>query len=102
MDELLNKAAAKMGMPPALAMRSAEARATKEGTTVEAVLAEWAGEDVPTGDSAPADTTPAASAPEADAPTNAPVASEPSTSASPSEVTSDYLVELERRVRPTL
>ncbi len=93
MDELLNKAAAKMGMPPALAMRSAEARATKEGTTVEAVLAEWAGEDTSTGDAAPEDAA-AVVASEADVPTDAPEPSEPPASAAPSEVTSDYLVQL--------
>jgi hypothetical protein len=94
MDELLNKAAAKMGMPPALALRSAEARATKEGTTVEAVLAEWAGEDASIGEAAPAVTAPADTASVEDAPTDAPVASEPPTSAAPTEVTSDYLVQL--------
>lgn len=45
MDELLQKAAEAIGMPPTLAERSAQARAEKEGTTVEAVLREWAGED---------------------------------------------------------
>ncbi|MGI9665594.1 MAG: c-type cytochrome [Acidimicrobiia bacterium] len=44
MDELLQKAAEAIGMPPSLAERSAQARAEKEGTTVEAVLREWAGE----------------------------------------------------------
>jgi len=93
MDELLNKAAARMGMPPALAMRSAEARATKEGTTVEAVLAEWAGEDTSPGNAAPEGAAAVVSS-EAEVPTDAPAPSEPPLSAAPSEVTSDYLVQL--------
>jgi mono/diheme cytochrome c family protein len=46
MDELLEKVSEAKGMPPALAKRSAEARAKKTGEPVEAVLAEWAGVDV--------------------------------------------------------
>ncbi len=44
-DELLDKAAEARGVPAVLTKRSAEARAKEEGTTLEAVLAEWAGID---------------------------------------------------------
>jgi mono/diheme cytochrome c family protein len=106
MDELLQRAAENMGMPPALAERSARARADKEGTTVETVLAEWAGEPVP--DQAPAG-TPAEPATQADAldspnegadsPPAAAGAPEPQSAstappAAPTEVTTDYLVAL--------
>ena len=106
MDELLQRAAENMGMPPALAERSARARADKEGTTVEAVLAEWAGEPVP--DQAPAG-TPAEPATQADAldspnegadsPPAAAGAPEPQSASTapppaPTEVTTDYLVAL--------
>jgi mono/diheme cytochrome c family protein len=54
MDELLEKVVEVKGMPAALAKRSAEARSNKTGEPVEAVLAEWAGVELPTGDSQPA------------------------------------------------
>jgi len=41
--DLLAKAAAAQGLPEAMVKRSAAARAKAEGTTTEAVLAEWAG-----------------------------------------------------------
>jgi len=44
-DELLEQAASAKGMPVSLVERSAGARAKKEGLTIEAVLAEWAGVD---------------------------------------------------------
>jgi mono/diheme cytochrome c family protein len=90
MDELLQKAAEKIGMPPVLAERSAQARAEKEGTTVEAVLREWAGETDDTPDVAPAqETTPPAPAAEV------PAESEPAQGATgPTEITTDYLVSL--------
>jgi len=53
MDELLEKVVEVKGMPAALAKRSAEARSNKTGESVEAVLAEWAGVELPTGDSQP-------------------------------------------------
>jgi mono/diheme cytochrome c family protein len=49
MDELIAKAAEAMGMPGAMVRRSAEARAKAEGMSVEEVLAEWAGVEVPSG-----------------------------------------------------
>lgn len=66
MDELLKKAAEMRGMPESLVQRSAQARAKKEGLSVEQVLAEWAGVDPSTVAAAspppvdtPADATPA-------------------------------------------
>ena len=70
MDELLQKAAEAMGMPPSLAERSARARAEKEGTTVEAVLAEWAGEAAAAAETTASEPTPQPAA-EAPAPTPA-------------------------------
>ena len=89
MDELLQKAAEAMGMPPALAERSAQARAEKEGTTVEAVLREWAGEEAaPAAEPAVEAATDTADPAPAEQPTAAPSAS------APTEVTTDYLVQL--------
>ena len=110
MDELLQRAADKMGMPPILAERSAQARAEKEGTTVEAVLREWAGEDADSSGSADADdagtekTDP--SPPEAaeEAATD-PGSDEAASSSGPTEVTTDYLVALaaeSKRMPPKL
>lgn len=45
MDELLQQVAEQRGMPASLVERSARAKADKTGTTLEAVLREWAGED---------------------------------------------------------
>jgi len=45
MDELLQQVAEQRGMPASLVKRSAQAKADKTGTTLEAVLREWAGED---------------------------------------------------------
>lgn len=92
MDELLQRAAEKMGMPPTLAERSAQARAEKEGTTVEAVLREWAGEDAPAAANEAGSESTDASPAEAQAPTAAPDA--PPSAAGPAEVTTDYLVDL--------
>ena len=50
MDELLQRVAELRGMPASLVERSAQARAEKTGTTLEAVLQEWAGEQQVTGD----------------------------------------------------
>lgn len=47
MSELLEKAAAALGIPEALAKRSAEARAAETGTDVDEVLAGWAGDAPP-------------------------------------------------------
>jgi mono/diheme cytochrome c family protein len=45
MDELLQKVAEQRGMPASLVERSAQAKADKTGTTLEAVLRDWAGDD---------------------------------------------------------
>ncbi|MGI9529305.1 MAG: hypothetical protein ACR2NG_06290, partial [Acidimicrobiia bacterium] len=93
MEELLQRAADKIGMPPVLAERSAQARAEKEGITVEAVLLEWAGEDSGSDDEATAadEPTPQAS----DATTEAePEADAVPSATGPTEVTTDYLVAL--------
>jgi mono/diheme cytochrome c family protein len=50
---LLAAAAEKMGMPESMVERSAGARAKAQGTTVEAVLAEWAGVEAPSPPAAP-------------------------------------------------
>ena len=60
MDELLAKAAEAMGMPGAMVRRSAEARAKAESRTVEEILAEWAGVDVPASAGAPDEAAPSA------------------------------------------
>ncbi len=75
-DELIAKAAEAKGMPASLVERSAGARAKKEGIAVEAVLAEWAGIELPAAGVAPAGPAPApaeAAAPGPVAPTEAPV-----------------------------
>lgn len=93
MDELLNKVAEMRGMPASLVRRSAEARAEKEGMTLEAVLADWAGEEV-SGDggaTAEAVETPAEGPTEAAAPKPA---DERSGDAVPGEITVDYLVKV--------
>jgi len=74
MDELLNKVAELRGMPASLVLRSAEARAKSEGIPVEQVLAEWAGEPIPEGGSAPTEVA-AEAAPPAEA--QEPAAPEP-------------------------
>ena len=91
MDELLQRAAEKMGMPPTLAERSAQARAEKEGTTVEAVLREWAGDDAPAAAEAPAESTNTSAA---DAPATEAAPDASSSASGPTEVTTDYLVDL--------
>jgi hypothetical protein len=59
MSDLLSAAAAALGTPEALVRRSAEARATATGATVDEILAAWAG-------GAPAPTAPAATTVEAE------------------------------------
>jgi hypothetical protein len=44
MSELLEQAAAALGLPPALVQRSAAARASETGAEVDEILAAWAGE----------------------------------------------------------
>lgn len=68
MDELLAAAAKATGMSETMVKRSAAARAKAQGTTVEAVLAEWAGVPVPEGTSeAPPATSPSETPAPADA-----------------------------------
>lgn len=52
-------AGAAMGIPPELVQRSAAARAAADGTSVDDILAAWAGDAPPPAPSAPADTEPA-------------------------------------------
>jgi cytochrome c oxidase cbb3-type subunit 2 len=91
MSEHLAKAAEKMGMPEALVMRSAEAKAKAGGTTVDAILAEWAGESdgapAAAAPAAPAAAEPAAPAP---APAPAPVAAAPAPAGEPGETITIY------------
>lgn len=64
LEQLLEKVAQIKGMPPSLVERSAQARAKKEGIPLEAVLAEWAGEEAPVPAAAAATTSaPAPTAP---------------------------------------
>jgi len=92
MDELLKKVAEIRGMPASLVERSAQARADKTGTTLEAVLQEWSGEG--TGDEK--DVTPEASQPESSEPASD--ASAPEPPEKPKEeggaITTDALVQL--------
>lgn len=74
MEELLAAAAKATGMSETMVKRSAAARAKAQGTTVEAVLAEWAGVAVPAG---------AATAEAPIAATEAPVAATPAAPESP-------------------
>jgi mono/diheme cytochrome c family protein len=62
MEELLKKVAEIRGLPVSMIERSAAARAKAEGTTVEAVLREWAGEDAQPVAGEAADTSDAATA----------------------------------------
>jgi|GEM_PF-374102 len=104
MDELLQRAAEKMGMPPVLAERSAQARAEKEGITVEAVLKEWAGEDTGSAGDIPAVDEQAPADETATSPAT-PAAEPAQTESGPTEVTTDYLVALaaeSKRMPPKL
>ncbi|MBI5157075.1 MAG: hypothetical protein HZA58_03565 [Acidimicrobiia bacterium] len=81
MDELLAAAAKATGMSETMVKRSAAARAKAQGTTIEVVLAEWAGVEAPAGVTAAPATEPAAAAP---APSAAPPPSAaPAPSAAP-------------------
>lgn len=84
-DQLLQQVAEARGMPASLVERSAQARAETTGTTVEAVLREWLGETAAV--SAESDVVQAE--PTAEIPT--PVDTE---TASPTEVSTDYLIRL--------
>jgi hypothetical protein len=52
-----------MGIPPELVQRSAAARATVDGTSIDDILAAWAGDAPPPAPSAPAEAEPADAAP---------------------------------------
>lgn len=97
MDELLKAVAEIRGMPASLIKRSAQARAEKTGTTLEAVLLEWAGEQGST-DQGDADTDEPAPA---KADESAEVAATPASSTptpeeadAPVAITTDYLLQL--------
>ncbi len=92
MDELLEQVAEIRGMPVSLVERSAQARAEKTGTTVEAVLREWLGEAG--GAEEPATEAPEPASQEAAA-SPTPVETTPDVPPQPpSEITTDYLVQL--------
>ncbi len=80
MEELIQRAAEHLGYPPGMVERSARARAQAEGTSVEAVLAGWLGEDAPAGAAAAAPAAPPAAA----APAAAPAGEAPAAEAGPS------------------
>ncbi len=89
-DQLLQQVAEARGMPASLVERSAQARAETTGTTVEAVLREWLGETAAVSAESDVVTT----EPTAEIPT--PVDTE---TASPTEVSTDYLIRLAADVR---
>ena len=86
MDELLKQVAAQRGMPASLVKRSAQAKADKTGTTLEAVLRDWAEDD----------STPATeeATPEAAATPDSDDATTHGQSDDAVAVSTDYLVEL--------
>jgi mono/diheme cytochrome c family protein len=92
MDELLNKVAEMRGMPASLVKRSAEARAEKEGMTLEAVLADWAGEEA--GAASATDEAPAVEAAPEPPAVDGPASEPDSVSEVPGEITVDYLIKL--------
>jgi hypothetical protein len=69
-DEFLAAAAAALGAPEELVMRSAQARAAADGTSVDEILAAWAGGRAPTAPPPPSDVEP--QAPEEPTPEAAP------------------------------
>ena len=73
MSEYLAAAAANMGMPESLVMRSAEAKAKAQGVTVDDLLREWAGGEAAQPSAAPAESAPT-EAPAPEAPAAAPAA----------------------------
>lgn len=72
MSDLLSAAAAALGLPEALVQRSAAARATETGSSVDDILAAWAGGAPPPAPTAPASESPAQGAPEPAAATPTP------------------------------
>jgi len=96
MDELLQRVAEIRGMPASLIQRSAQARAEKEGISVEAVLTEWAGEES-AAESAPTESptvTEEALSTDSDADTSESTEAPTPDTAAPVEITTDYLVQL--------
>lgn len=91
-DQLLQQVAEIRGMPASLVERSAQARAEKTGTTVEAVLREWLGE-------AAQEPAPSAPEPEPAAETAASDDADPMVDSPPTEITTDYLVQLASEAR---
>src|SRR5690606_26167795 len=77
MSDLLSAAAAAMGVPEAIAERSARARAAATGQSYEEILAAWAGGEAPAAAPTPA-SRPEPVAPSTEAPP-------PDTDASPEE-----------------
>ena len=74
----LGAAAAAMGLPEALVQRSAEARAAETGSSVDEILAAWAGgEAPPTAASAPAEAAPATPSEDSATPEAPPAQAEP-------------------------
>lgn len=82
----VSAAAAALGIPEALVERSVEARAAASGTSVEELLAAWAGGEAPPAP-APADETP--SEPDTIPETEAPAAPEPAQPPAPPEIVVD-------------
>ncbi len=76
MEDLIQRAAEQLGYPPGMVERSARARAQAAGTSVEAVLAGWLGEEAPAG--GPAAAAPAAASAPSQAATPAAEDSAPS------------------------
>jgi cytochrome c553 len=93
MSEYLAAAAAKMGMPESLVMRSAEAKAKAGGVTVEDLLREWAGGEAaqPSASSASASASASEPAPPATPAAAAPAAPAPVAEAGPIEVVFETL-----------
>ncbi len=62
MDQLIQQAAEALGYPEGMVERSAKARASADGVSVEAVLTAWLGGEAPPPSAAPAASEPAAAA----------------------------------------
>jgi hypothetical protein len=95
MSELLEKAATALGIPEALAKRSAEARAAETGADVDEILAGWAG-DAPPPEAATPSPEPEEAEPEepaAEAP-EPPDAAEPEPAAAPAPAPPEVVVEV--------
>ena len=98
MSEYLAAAAANMGMPESLVMRSAEAKAKAQGVTVDDLLREWAGGEAAQPSAAPAEAAPAEPAAPAEAPAAAPA---PAAEAAPAAPTEPGKVEIVYETIPT-